>query len=178
MPLGFNSSIYLTYIGKTLVKLRFGFQYKRDWKGNFDFGFNASKNEIFLKSPKNIDFLVYNYQKRKLDFIDTNNVFHDHQLRYGISIYNMINFSTGIDYLIEDKAKFGGIFGVSKWFYKPKINTTFISSIFTDEIDYKIGISKSILLNHRFVIRSTSIGLFFENFKDYNDLIINLTFWL
>lgn len=178
LPFGFNTSVYLTYIGKNQTNLGLGFQYKFDSNGNYDVDFYASKSNLFINNSKTNDFLGYNYQKRKLDFVNSNIVFQNHRFIYGISIKNILNISSGIDYLVDDKDNIGGIFSVSKWFSKPSINTTMTSSIFKNEIDYKIGISKSIQLNNRFVIRSASVGLYFENFKKYNDLNINLTFWL
>lgn len=177
LPLGLNSSVYLTYIGKKHTDFGFGFQYKFNRNDNYDFGFNASKSDLFIKSSKSNDFLFYNYQKRKLDFVDTNTVFQNHLFNYGLNIRDKISLFTGLNYA-ADKEIIGGIFGVSKWFNKPKIYTTLTTSIFKDDIDYKIGISKSIHFNSRFFIKSTAIGLSFENFKDYNDLNINLTVWL
>jgi len=178
LPIGFNSSIYLTYIGKTKTNFGLGFQYKFDRNGNYDFGFNASKSNLFLKNSKTHDFILYNYQKRKLDFVDSTSVNDNHQFRYGISIVNNLSISSGLAYMLDNKEKIGGVIGLSKWFNKPKINTTLISTIFEDDIDYTIGVSKSIYFNSRFFIRSTAIGLSFENYKDYNDFNINLTIWL
>lgn len=178
LPLGINTSVYLTYIGKTQTNIGLGFHYMFDSNGNYDVDFYASKNNLFIKNSKTNDFLGYNYQTRMLDLVNPNIVFQNHRFIYGISIKNILNISTGIDYLIDDKDNIGGIISVSKWFSKPSINTTMTSSIYKNEIDYKIGISKSIHLNNRFFIRNVSVGLNFENFKKYSDINLNLTFWL
>jgi len=178
LPLGLNSSVYLTYIGKKHADFGFGFQYKFDRNDNYDFGFNVSKSDLFIKNSKTNDFLFYNYQKRKLEFVDTNAIFQNHLFNYGFNFRDKISLFTGLNYATDDKEMIGGIFGFTKWFNKPKFHTTLTTSIFKDDIDYKIGITKSIHFNERFVFRSTSIGLYFENFKDYNDINIYLTLWL
>ena len=178
LPFGFNASVYLTYIGNAKTNLGLGFQYKLDRNGNYDLGLYAAKSNLFIKNSKINDFLGYEYQNRKFDFVNSNIVFQNHQFNYGISIKNIINISAGIDYLVDGKNNIGGIISVSKWFSKPNINTIMTSTIFENEIDYKIGISKTIHLNDRFIIRSASVGLYFENFKKYNDLNASLTFWL
>lgn len=178
LPLGLNSSVYLTYIGKKHAEFGFGFQYKFDRNDNYDFGFNVSKSDLFIKNSKTNDFLFYNYQKRKLEFVDTNAIFQNHLFNYGFNFRDKISLFTGLNYATDDKEMIGGIFGFTKWFNKPKFHTTLTTSIFKDDIDYKIGITKSIHFNERFVFRSTSIGLCFENFKDYNDINIYLTLWL
>jgi hypothetical protein len=138
----------------------------------------VSKSDLLIKNSKRNDYLFYNYQKRELDFVDTNTVFQNHLFNYGINFKDKISLFTGLNYATDDKEMIGGIFGFTKWFNKPKIYTTLTTSIFKNDVDYKIGISKSIHFNSRFFIKSTAIGLTFENFKDYNDLNINLTIWL
>jgi hypothetical protein len=178
LPVGFVASLNLAYVGEIRTNFGLRFQYKCDRNGNHETGINTSKSDIFIRGSKTYDFLQYDYWQRELDFLETNIVFHNHQFRYGISIKNGYSFSTGINYMIDDKEKIGGNFSVSKWFTKPAISTTLTSSIFEDDFDYKIGISKSIYFNSRFILRDTSIGFYFENFQDYNDLNINVTFWL
>jgi hypothetical protein len=178
LPFGLGSSIYIPFIGKKHTDFGFGFQYKFDRNGNYDLGFNVSKSDLFIKNSKRNDYLVYNYLNRELDFVDTNTVFQNHLFNYGLNFRDKISLFTGLNYMTADKEKIGINLGASKWFNKPKISTFISSSIFEDDIDYKIGISKSIHFNSRFFIKRTSIGLTFENFKDYNDLNINLTIWI
>lgn len=178
LPLGLNSSFHIPFIGKKHTDFGFGFQYKFDRNGNYALGFKVSKSDLFIKTSKRNDYLYYNYQKRKLDFVDTNTVFQNYLFNYGINFRDKISLYTGLNYMPANKEKIGINLGASKWFNKPKISTSISSSIFVDEIDYEIGISKSIPFNSRFFIKSTAIGLTFENFKDINDLNINLTIWL
>lgn len=177
LPLGFKSVIQSSYIGDIFTRFELGFQYKFDRNDNYDLAFNAVKRQIFLNSSKGHDFLSYNYKKRKLNFVDTNTVFQNHQLIYGFGGKNKITYNAGIDYMIADKEMIGGIFGISKWFNN-YIQIDLTSSIFKDEIDYKMGISKLIFLGGRIVIRYLSVGLDFENFKDSNDLSLYITLWL
>lgn len=179
LPLGLSSSVYLNYIGKKYTDIGFGFQYKFDRNDNYDFGFNVSKGDLFIKNSKTNDFLFYNYQKRKLDFVDTNTTtFQNHIFNYALNFKDKFSLFTGLNYAIYDKEIFGGVFGITKWFNKPKFHTTLTASIFKDDIDYKIVVTKHINFNDKFIFRRTSIGLFYENFKDYNDLNIYLTLWL
>ncbi len=175
LPIGLSSSVYLINRSKTYSYLGVGFQYKFDRNDNYDFGFNASISSLLIKNSKTKDYLFYNYQKRKLDFLDTNTVFQNHLFNYGLIIKNKTHLYTAVNYAINYTELIGGNFGVYRWFNKPKISTTLSTSIFKDNIDYKIGISKLFLCKNRIFVKSTSIGLNFENFKDYNDLNIYLT---
>jgi hypothetical protein len=178
LPIGFRTSLYLTFIGRVQTDFGLGFQFKTDGNGNHALGFDASKRDIFIKGLKFNDFVVYNYQERQLDFIDTNNLLQTHQFRYGVLINNKFDVSAGIDFMsVAHKEKVGVLLGISNFLNEPKINTTLFSSIYENEIDYKIGVSKLIHFNDRFLIKGTSIGFYFENFRDYNDLNLNLMCW-
>lgn len=178
LPIGFNSFISLYYIGKIRTNFRFGFQYKFDRNNNYDFGFNTSKSNLFIKNSNTYDFILYNYQKRKLDFVDSTCVNNNHQFGYGVSFADNLDINLGLAYMLDNKEKVGGIIGLSKWFYNPKINITLNSTIFKDDIDYTIKVSKSFFFNIMSFIKSTSIGLSFENYKNYSDFNINLTILL
>lgn len=171
LPLGFSASAYFRYIGKINVDLDLVTRCKFDLKGNYDLGFEIRKGFRLFKVYSRI---LYNYRVRKLDFVDRMQVIYNHQLHYSIPIRNSWGASFGGEYMLDGKEKIGGVLGLSKRFSKPSIELSAIASIFEDDINYRVGISKRFYISRSFWLRRFSVELFFEKFKNYNDL--NLSF--
>ncbi|WP_285055308.1 hypothetical protein [Pedobacter ginsengisoli] len=177
LPLGFYGSYSASYIGKAAVNSGIALQYNFDNSGFYHLNFQASKWNIFFKKASFYDFIAYNYQNRKLDIHHATHQFENHQIKYGLNLSNF-GFGAGLDYLKHDDEKMGGHIYASKWFSKTKISTVLISSIFDNQINYKLDLRKSFYLNQRSLISQFSLGLAYECFFGYRDLYFGLYFSL
>jgi len=178
LPFGYYTSLNFAYIGKVYTNFGIGIQQRFDNDNSSDLEVTFGKGNILIHKRKLKDFLNYSFRNRKLTFIDSINSFHNHQFYYGLSLKNNFDFAVGIDYLIQEQEKIGGIIYVSKWFTKPRLDFMIKTSIFNNEIDYKLGLARSFSLNRVPILNSMSIGLYYENFKDFNDLCLTLKFWI
>jgi hypothetical protein len=178
LPTGLYGSLNLAYIGKVHTDFGLNAHYQFDKKDNYDFRINLSKGKIAVRNSfiRN-DFLSYTFRQRQLDFVTKDITFINHKALYGLSLKHHFDIGIGADYLIESKNKIGGILYAYKWITKLKLGISAKSSIFSDELDYNFGISRSIHFRNPLFIRSASVGIEFENFKDYDELILNLTLW-
>ncbi len=170
LPLGFYASYSASYIGKTKINSGVALQYNFDNNGFYHLNLQTSKWNIFYKKSNISDFIVYNYQNRKLNIDDTKNKFQNHQIKYGLNLKNNIGIGVGLDYLSGNYEKTGGHIYTHKWFSKPNISTVIASSIFDNQINYKAEILKSFNLNHKLPIQGVFLGLAYEDFIDYKDL--------
>lgn len=97
------------------------------------------------------------------------NEFKNHQLKYGLNLKKNFSIGVGFDYLSQSYDKIGGLLYASKWFSVPKISTTFSTSIFNNQINYKVEIFKDVNFNNRFFIKRISFGMAYEDFMEYKD---------
>jgi hypothetical protein len=179
LPIGFFTSLQLSYIGKLQTNFEIRVQHQTDNHGNYDFSLALGKGSLLLNKSQNIsDFVMYQYRKRELDFVEPGIIFNNNTFIYGLTLHKNLDIAFGADFLQEENKTIGGILYASKWISKPKISIIGKTSIFENHIDYQIGLSKSFYFNNRIPINSSSIGLYFENFKRYKDLSLSMTIWL
>jgi len=174
MPLGFYTSYSTSYIGKTKVNLGAALQYNFDKNKYYHLDFQIFKWNILRKEPHFSDFIIYNYQNRKLNIDKPDNKFQNHQIIYGLNLKNNFSIRTGFDYLINGHEKIGGHLYASKYFSNPSISTVLTSSIFNDQINYKAQILKSFYPNRNFITRRVTFGLTYEDFMHYKDFYFNV----
>jgi hypothetical protein len=174
LPLGFYSSYSASYIGKMKVNSSIALQYNFDKNGFEHLNFQTSKWNVFYKKSNLSDFIVYNYQSRKLDIDNANNRFQNYQIKYGLNLKNNFGIGAGLDYLINENEKIGGHIYAFKWFSNLNVSTVLTSSIFDNQINYKAEILKSINLNSKPLVRRITLGLAYEDFMDYKDLYVRV----
>ncbi len=170
LPLGFFSSYSATYIGKTKINGSASFQYNFDNNGFHHLNLQIAKWNIFHKNSSLSDYIAYNYQNRILDLNDIKNEFENHQFKYGLNLKKNFSIGVGLDYLSRNYDKIGGLLYSSKWFSKPKLSTTFSTSIFNNRINYKAEIFKDINFSNTFLVNRISFGIAYEDFMEYKDL--------
>lgn len=168
LPLGFYASYVASYIAKARVNSSVALQYNFDNNGFHHLHFQAAKWSIFYERPNFSDFIVYNYQNRKLNIDDGSNKFENHQMAYGFNLKNNFGLGAGLDYL-KNYEKIGGRLYASKWFSDLKVSTVLTSSLFDNPVNYKAEIYKPFYLNQRFLIYQISLRLAYENFLGYKD---------
>lgn len=170
LPLGFFASHFTSYLGNKEVNLGGLVQYNFDTNGFYHFKFQASKTELFIKEEKLRDFVSYIYQNRKIDIEPINNHFKNHQFLYGLYFDNF-GIGSGIDYLKQSHFnKTGLLLYAYKYFQKLNLSTTASSSIFDNQINYKIDLERNLNLGDRFPIKNVSLGLGYEDFMNYKDV--------
>jgi len=175
LPFGFNATVFLNEFRKTHLGLLFSGEYIFDGQGNNELSLDLSKYFKFTKKSKVHNYISYRYERRQLDFIETGNILQAHKIKYGLSLGKTYFFlNTGIDYRRENREETGWMLGATKFFMKQNIRMSFDASIFKEEFDFKTGIDKSFHV-HSDLISSLNLGIFFENFKDYNDVRFNLS---
>ena len=174
LPLGFFSSYSATYIGKTKINGSASLQYNFDNNGFHHLNLQLAKWNIFHKNSSLSDYISYNYQNRNLDLNNVKNEFENHQLKYGLNLKKNFSLGIGFDYLSKSYDKIGGLLYASKWFSEPRISTTFSTSIFNNQINYKAEIFKDVNFNNRFFIKRISFGIAYEDFMKYKDLYFGL----
>ena len=178
LPLGYSANTYLSRIGNWHPNLGFGIQHQLNKHGDYDFSAQVSTNKVFMKKDNGLrDFISYNFRKRNLSFVDTENQFVSHKVYYGFALKKNLNIALGIDNLKDIERETGAILYVSKWMDQARINISGISSLFQDRVDFKVGGTKSIYPSSAFV-QSLSLGLFLEKFKNYTDLNFSVTIGL
>ena len=174
LPLGFYSSYSTTYMGKTKINGGAFLQYNFDNNGFHHLNFQIAKWNIFYNKPNFSDFVTYNYQNRILNISDTKEKFENHQMKYGLHLKKNISLGIGLDYIACEYDKIGGHLYAYKWFSKPNISTSVTTSIFHSQINYKAELFKSFNFNSKFLIRSISLGMAYEDFMKYKDLYFNV----
>jgi hypothetical protein len=173
LPLGFFTSYSATYIGKTKINGSSSLQYNFDNNGFHHLNYRIAKWNIFYKKSGLSDFIAYNYQNRNVNIDDTRNKFENHQIKYGLNLKKNLSLGVGLDYLTRNNNIIGGHFYASKWLSKLKISTTFETSVFENQINYKTEIFKDINFNNEFLVNRISFGIGYEDFIDYKDLYFN-----
>ncbi len=174
LPFGFNASVFLDELRNTYLGLLFSGEYIFDGQGNNELSLDLTKYFKFVKKSKVQNSISYRYERRQLDFIETG-ILQDHKIKYGLSLGKSYFFlKSGVDYRREITDKTGWILGALKFIKKQYITISFDASIFKEEFDFKTGINKSFHV-HSDLISSLYLGIFFENFKDYNDVRFNLS---
>lgn len=174
MPMGFYTSYSASYIGKTKVNSGVALQYNFGNNKFYHLNFQIYKWNILHKDSKLSDFVVYNYQSRRLNIDKLIDKFQNHQIEYGLNLKSNFSVRTGLDYLINDHEKLGGYLYASKYFPKPNISTELSSSVFNDKINYKAQVFKSFNLNQRLMVRRITLGLAYENFMRYKDFYFSV----
>lgn len=181
LPLGYTTRFNLRYIGNlnTDIDFRiyhyFGFQNE-----NSNLSIEVIKGPVFINGnvkPIEYDFLNYQYQRRRLDFLDANSVFQNHRLKYGVYTRTGTEYGVGVDYLQGSQAQFAPLVHFYQWFPKPKIGIQCRASFFSDNVDYRIVLSKPFRVEKVKFLNTISFQLFFENFQTYNDVGIAAKAW-
>jgi len=169
LPLGFFAAHYNSYLGKKEVNLGGLVQYNFDTNGFYHLSLRASKSVLFFKEKKLRDFIFYNYQNRKIDIKAINDYFQNHHFLYGLRFENF-GIGTGFDYLKNKNNKVGMLIYVSKYFQELNLSTMTSSSIFNNQINYKIDLERNFNLGDRLPIDNISVGLGYEDFMKYKDV--------
>lgn len=178
LPFGFYTWYSADYIGKTHVNMGAGLQYNFDGKGFYRLNTYASRWQLFYKQQNLSDFLIYNYQNNKINIPETDNYFQNHQLTYGLTIKNNVSIGVGIDYLLSYNRKIGGHLYAAKTFSKPNIRAELSSSLFSDQINYKVALLKYFRYDHKTMLNRLNIGVSYEDYMDYRDLYFKVLLWL
>lgn len=171
LPLGFYSSYFVNYIGKTKINAGVALQYNFNANGFQHLNFQLAKWPIFFEKTNLSDFIGYNYQNRLLNINSEKRRFENHQIKYGLNTKSNIGIGAGIDYLARTFNQIGAHLFADKWFPKPKISTSFSTSIFNEQINYKTEIFKTI---NSLPVRRLDIGLTYESFMKYRDLYFSV----
>ncbi|MEG0917554.1 MAG: hypothetical protein RSF68_11130 [Myroides sp.] len=174
LPLGVFASYFTSYLGNKELNLGGLVQYNFDTNGFYHFKFQASKTELFIKEKKLRDFVSYIYQNRKIDIKLINNQFKNHQFLYGMHLENF-GLGAGLDYFKKKNiSKTGVLLYTYKYFQKLNLSTTASSSIFNDQINYKIDLERNFNLGNRSSIGNISVGLGYEDFMNYKDIYFKI----
>ncbi|SEH95309.1 hypothetical protein SAMN02927937_02348 [Paenimyroides aquimaris] len=170
LPLGFFAAHYTSYLGNKEVNVGGLVQYNFDSNGFYYLSLRASKSVLFFKEEKLRDFAFYSYQNRKLNIKSINSHLQNHQFLYGLYFDNF-GVGAGFDYLKEKTIdKTGILIYADRYFKKLNLSTTIYSSIFNNQINYKIDIERNFNLGDRSPIDNISLGLGYEDFMNYKDV--------
>src|SRR5690606_27856921 len=172
LPFGFFANHFTSYIGRNEVNLGGSIQYNFDGKGFHHLNFQLSKSRIFYKQD-NFDYVAYTYQDRKINIAQNKKHFQNHQIQYGIHFKNF-GVGAGVDYLMADYEKVGGSIFLSKWFSVPEISSSFSTSIFANQFNYKIALERLFNFNDRFPLSNIYLNLTYEKYLNYNDLYFGI----
>src|SRR5690554_6919077 len=175
LPLGFHASYFAFYLGEKEAYLGGVIQYNFDINGFHHLNLLTYKNRIFYKKTNLNDNISYNFQDRKLNLKQLNNHFQNHQIKYSLHSVNNFGIGVGIDYLVNDNSQTGGHLSISKYFLKSNMNVSLSSSVFANQINYKIGMGKNWNFKNRLPIRNISLGLTYEEFMNYKDLYFRVS---
>lgn len=178
LPYGVYTEYNAGYIGNTEVNLSTAVQYNFDRDGFYHLNAALTKRNIFYGRTHLTDYIRYKYQKRKIDIKDAVNKFENHQLLYGMLLKNNFSIGGGIDYLRKEDNDAGAYLYSSKWFSKPNINAALSVSLFEEETNYKIELSKAVYFRNGFFAKGLSLGISYEDFMCYRDVYFNLAVWL
>ena len=174
LPLGFYIAHSSSYIGKIMVNASASLQYNFDNNDYHHLNLQTAKWNLFYKKSTVSDFIIYNYQNRRIIMDDVKNKFENHQIKYGFNLKNNMGFGVGLDFLSRDYKKVGAHFYASKWFSKPNLSTVLSASIFDNQINYKAELFKSFNFNNQLPIKRISLGLVYEDFMNYKDLYFSI----
>jgi hypothetical protein len=176
LPLGYSASVQLSFIGNLRTDFGLNILHQLDGNGNYDFSASFGKGNIFTGRSDNIhDFLSYGYRRRELDLISPDITHQNHKVYYGLTLNKNFDIAVGTDYLIDTRNEIGGLIYATKWINKPKLSILTTASVFRNNLDYKLGISKSFFFNKRSPLYNATIGFYYERFKKYNDLSVLLS---
>ena len=170
LPFGYNIDLKIRYLGNLRINSVMTVQQQFDKHSNYNFSFTFDKgNLLFNRRDKKQDFILYNYRKTSLNFVESKIASENHQFCYGLSIpKKYFRIAIGADYLQEENRSIGGMFYTSKSFRNTYINIFGKTSIFKNYVDYQIGIIRPFFIKRRFPI--TVVGLSYEKFINYKDL--------
>jgi hypothetical protein len=176
LPIGYSLSLSLGYIGKLKTDFGLSIIHQLNNQGNYNFSAIIGKSRMFFRKNAELnDFLTYNYRQRKLNFINDSIEYQNHKIFYGLTIKNNFAVAAGVDYFKDGGKELGGLMYSSYWFSKAKLNISGMTSIFKNHIDYIIGLSRSFLFRQKYLIKSASIGLNYEEFLNYSDLNLSVS---
>jgi len=178
LPYGFYTGYNAGYIGGTKVSLAASMQYNFSTNGFYQVNVALAKGKIFYEKTNLTDYIVYNYQKRRINITKANNKFENHRLMYGLQLKNNFKVGGGIDYLRKEDNASAVYLSASKGFTKTNINTGISVSLFGGQTNYKIDLSKSIYFNSRFFAKGLSLGVIYEDFMRYRDVYFNIALLL
>lgn len=169
-PYGFELSSNIGYLGNKEVHLKAIFSYQKSkTNGQIIKGF-IGKGSLFIDREKYNDYIIYRFQERNLNFLDTpTNRSRVHSLSYGIS-----SWSTGLSMLETDEHEFGFNLGFRRSLSPIGITFDTQFSIFKNQANFTIGGSKSFRTSRINMINSIEIQIYYEQFFDYRD--VNLGF--
>jgi hypothetical protein len=178
LPYGFYAGYNAGYIGDTKLNLGASLQYNCNTNGLYHLNVALAKGKIFYDKTNLTDYIAYSYQKRMINVNKATNTFENHQLMYGLQLKNNFKVGGGIDYLRKEYNASAIYLSASKGVTKPNINIGISASLFEDQTNYKIDLSKSIHFNTRFFVNGLSLGVSYEDFMRYRDVYFNITLLL
>ncbi len=167
LPLGYILGLDVGYIGKLKTDFGLSIIHQMDIHGNYDLSTSVGKSNLFIRNKRGInDFALYTYRYRKSDRIEDGTKYQNHKVLYGLNLRST-SLAIGVDVLDTEKSRMGGFFLVNQYIPKPRLGLTSQTSIFENQLDYKIGISKYININ---TFRNISVGLYYERFAKHGNL--------
>lgn len=177
LPLGYTAFYSSSYIGNLRTGFGLSVSHQFDTHGDYDFSTSASKWDLLSNSKKgNGDFLQYTYRLRKDQHIKDGTIYRNHQILYGLRLKST-NVSLGVDFLNGEKNKTGGIIAIKQNILKSQFSLDGKSSIFKDQFDYTIGISKYIPVYTK-LFSGAFVDLYYENFAGHGNIGWGLSFLL
>jgi len=169
-PYGISIYHMRPYLFYHLVKLSGQFNYKTDFKSNYDLKFTLKKTDLINLNRYKLSALA-SFQKR--EYMDLN--INDYDIVLNNYIINRFSISSGYalkeDFSENYNLNHGVLIGISKYFTK---TLTFISSditFYTDFAEYgftvlqRLSNTKKYLSNFRF-------GIEYQKYKEYNEFNI------
>lgn len=175
-PFGFSISYAVSHVKNKRVNFGIGAGYMFDAKGNYYLSLTGSKSKLFFHHKKMEDYLSFRYKRRKIGFSGTSTVFQDYVFGYGLS-FQTLSILPGIQFETGESALTGGFLGFSKWFSNPTLTFFGSTSIFYGKIDYNFGISHSFGYFDSSLLNHLGIGLYFEKYSNYRDIVLFLDFY-
>lgn len=168
-PLGIYVGYTATYIGNAKINAGASLKYLTNNAGYDQWNLQLSKWNILFGKSSHEDFLVYNFNNREEKKGKRKEQFQNHQVKYGMHFRKNFSAGIGVDHFLGDQVLTGlNLYGY-KWFSLPKISTTVITSIFKNQVNYEVEVSKSFWFKNRNWIRSISFGLGYGSFMGYQN---------
>jgi len=177
-PYGFKVSSHISHIGRKTLNTNLTLAYQEDKSNGTVFRGGIGKSTLFIRKKGHRDFTEYIFTFRNLNFLETpTSESKSHLLYYGMNIPKLryASWKIGAN-MIESETNYTGVFlGFHKWFSSINININGQCSIFSDQINFKIGVSRSFNLRKVKVVRWINTRLYYEQFFDYRDVNLGLS---
>jgi hypothetical protein len=173
LPVGYSLSLNLVQIGNVQTSIGLYVNHQIDNNSQYKFSFGINKQYLFIHKQDRGDILSYNFNKVRIKKISDRYI-RNQIVSYGIPLKNNFTIGTGLNYLNSDHNYLGGLLFISRWFPKPLLTINTMITYISDQIDYKLGLSKYFILKKISSTSVWSLSLFNEKLLNYNDLYLSV----